>query len=295
MIGRSRRRVMSVIHAALPLLLAAFLSPTPSAAIPSAASSPGSLWTGIRPSRTPLRSRRLRPPSRPRPGAFRPWRGPARRRTAWRPLPGVASSPRKRAGRSVATPTVPTHGDHRREHAEQKRVCTRASNVRETRRAATSRDFASRPRATTVTDFRHRGGPHGRGPDRGRTRRIRHQDHTQARLGDRLALLQRQVHGAVHGAASRFRLPVRLPAAGAAPGRGGGDRHHRRADGRRAGPDVLHRGHPPRRHAARREHRGHRCRPRPACRSSCWSRSCWGRSPPSPSRPWRRSPCWAEG
>jgi hypothetical protein len=31
---------MSVIHAALPLLLAAFLSPTPSAAIPSAASSP---------------------------------------------------------------------------------------------------------------------------------------------------------------------------------------------------------------------------------------------------------------
>jgi hypothetical protein len=31
---------MSVIHAALPLLLAAFLSPTPSAATPSAASSP---------------------------------------------------------------------------------------------------------------------------------------------------------------------------------------------------------------------------------------------------------------
>lgn len=31
---------MSVIHTALPLLLAAFLSPTPSAAIPSAASSP---------------------------------------------------------------------------------------------------------------------------------------------------------------------------------------------------------------------------------------------------------------
>ena len=40
MIGRSRRRVMSVIHAALPLLLAALLSPTPSAAIPSAASFP---------------------------------------------------------------------------------------------------------------------------------------------------------------------------------------------------------------------------------------------------------------
>jgi hypothetical protein len=40
MIGRSQRRVMSVIHTALPLLLAAFLSPTPSAAIPSAASSP---------------------------------------------------------------------------------------------------------------------------------------------------------------------------------------------------------------------------------------------------------------
>jgi hypothetical protein len=31
---------MSVIHAALPLLLAAILSPTPSAALPSAASSP---------------------------------------------------------------------------------------------------------------------------------------------------------------------------------------------------------------------------------------------------------------
>jgi hypothetical protein len=31
---------MPVIHAVLPLLLAAFLSPTPSAAIPSAASSP---------------------------------------------------------------------------------------------------------------------------------------------------------------------------------------------------------------------------------------------------------------
>lgn len=45
---------MSVIHTALPLLLAAFLSPTPSAAIPSAASSPRLAVDGHLPVEDPL-------------------------------------------------------------------------------------------------------------------------------------------------------------------------------------------------------------------------------------------------